>query len=281
MKKVINPIFRFIKMLNSDNIFVYAAQASFFIIISAIPLSMLFLSLLRYLLPVSGEEILLLSRNVFPEFLLPITQAILKEVLEKASLPLISATALSALWTASRGVLAIERGVRNVFGLTASRNFIKNAAFGMAYTIIFILIMAVILVFFAFGAAIIRFSATDSGVIFTLFERRSPLKWGLAILVLSFIFSLIYTAFSERKIKFLSQAPGAFFTTSGWLIFSVLYSFYIDSFANYSYVYGSLTAVILMMLWIYFCMIIFLTGAEVNKVIFRRKKRAAVKNHGS
>ncbi len=272
MKKIVIWLRNFIKIINRDNIFVYSAQASFFIIISALPAAMLFLSLLKYILPLESADILLLSKNIFPSFLLPITQAVLKEVLGKASLPLISITALSSLWTASRGFLAIERGVRSVFGLTSSRSFILNAIYSIVYTIIFILIMATILVFFTFGSAIIDFWTVKSKWVTIFFGQRSPIKWGASLTLVSVLFSTIYTVFSGRIIGFFRQIPGALFTTVGWLIFSVLYSIYIENFANYSYVYGSLTAVILMMLWVYFCMIIFLIGAEINKVIFKKIK---------
>lgn len=64
------------------------------------------------------------------------------------------------------------------------------------------------------------------------------------------------------------QIPGAFIAASGWMLYSYFYSLYIVYFPNASYIYGSLAAVILFMLWVYFCMIIFLVGAEINKIGF-------------
>ena len=65
--------------------------------------------------------------------------------------------------------------------------------------------------------------------------------------------------------------PGALFTGAGWILFSYIFSVYINNFSNYSRIYGSLTAIVLLMLWLYSCMTILLYGAEVNMEIIRHK----------
>ena len=71
---------------------------------------------------------------------------------------------------------------------------------------------------------------------------------------------------SRIKSGFLPHFPGAVFASVGWTMFSYGYSLYITNFPSASYIYGSLAAVCLIMLWLYFCMIILLLGAEVNKI---------------
>jgi len=77
------------------------------------------------------------------------------------------------------------------------------------------------------------------------------------------------------------EFPGAIISAAGWVGFSALYSFYITHFANYSYLYGSLTAIVLLMLWLYFCMNILFFGAEVNVLITSRRRKIAgtIKNN--
>lgn len=93
------------------------------------------------------------------------------------------------------------------------------------------------------------------------------IRTALSIVVLILFFALIYKALPDKKLSFRRQIPGAIFATAGWLIFSYLFNIYINNFSNYSYIYGSLTAIILFMLWMYFCMIILLAGAELNIII--------------
>ncbi|MBS5724524.1 MAG: YihY/virulence factor BrkB family protein, partial [Clostridiales bacterium] len=71
---------------------------------------------------------------------------------------------------------------------------------------------------------------------------------------------------------------GAIFAALGWVLFSYFYSLYIQYFPSASYLYGSLAAIVFLMLWLYICMMILIYGAEINKYIFRkwsaRKQRA-------
>ena len=83
------------------------------------------------------------------------------------------------------------------------------------------------------------------------------------------------TAFPEKsgaelkdiERKFYHHLPGAVFAAAGWMLFSYFYSLYTTYFTGVSYIYGSLTAVVLLLLWMYVCMIILLIGAELNKLI--------------
>ena len=84
--------------------------------------------------------------------------------------------------------------------------------------------------------------------------------------MLVLFFEMVYIAVPDRKSGIIEELPGALISAVGWIGFSYLYSFYIDNFSNYANIYGSLTAVVLMMLWLYFCMYIMLFGAEVNVI---------------
>ncbi|MDD6735521.1 MAG: YihY/virulence factor BrkB family protein [Clostridiales bacterium] len=268
-------IYNIAQIISHDNIFVYSAQASFYIIISSIPFIMLLLSLAQYILPVSENDILKMVIPLMPEVIKSSVTAIINEIFYKASGSVISITAVSSVWSASRGIAAIERGTRNVYHTPTRSVFILDILASFFYTFSFILVMIVFLALFVFGNSIISFLELKSGILCWIFDKTSWSKWLLTFAVLTFLFALIYMAFSGRKIQLKRHIPGAVFTTSVWMIFSVLFSFYIENFANYSYLYGSLTAIVLMMLWVYFCMIIFLIGGEINVTVLicKLKKR--------
>ena len=101
-------------------------------------------------------------------------------------------------------------------------------------------------------------------------------KFGMFLYILIFlvavlVFTAVYTGFSARKISFLSNLPGGLFTSAGWILFSYAFSVYINNFANYPKIYGSLTVIVLLMLWVYFAMIILLFGAEINMEITEKR----------
>lgn len=263
------------KIITADNIFVYSAQASFYIIISSIPFIMLLLSLTQYILPVSEQDIFRVVLPLMPEVIKEPVKSIISELFYKSSGSVISITAISTLWSASRGIAAIERGIRNVYHTPTRDAFFLDIAASIFYTITFIIIVIAFLATTVFGTSIIMFLEVKSGLLCWIFGKTSWMRWVITFCVLTTFFALIYTAFSGRRIQFKRNLPGSVFTTCVWMIFSTLYSFYIENFANYSYLYGSLTAIVLLMLWVYFCMIIFLLGGEINVTVLvcKLKKR--------
>ena len=256
----------------------YSAQASFYIIISSIPFIMLMLSLAGLFLPVSESDILLFFEPVMPDIILPFFESVLHEIYSKVSAPVISFSAISTIWTASRGVQAIERGTRGVYHSPSRPFILGDVLASFLYTFIFILVIILFLTLFVFGNAIIRFLELKSSVWLFIFSRIAWLKWVFAPLLLIMFFSAIYLAFSGKRSRLKNHVHGAIFTTVIWILFSFFFSYYIENFANYSYIYGSLAAIVLIMFWVYSCMIIFLMGGEINMYIIterakRRKRR--------
>ena len=101
----------------------------------------------------------------------------------------------------------------------------------------------------------------------------------MCILILFFL--VLYMFVPNRKSKILYELPGAIATSAGWIGFSYLYSFYIDHMSNFTNTYGSLTAVVLLMLWLYACMYMLLLGGELNVYLrsFYKKKENIVEEN--
>ena len=269
-----NKIFDLIRAIARDNVYMYSAQASFYIIISSIPFIMMLLSLAKFILPVSESDIIVIASSFLPDIVLPSFENIIHEIFYKVSGSVISISAVSSIWSASRGIQAIERGTRNVYHSPRRRTVFLDIFASFLYTFIFIFIMILYLMIFVFGNSIINFLDLQSGVWHFILSRTEWLKWVFTFLLLILSFSLLYMAFSGRKLHLKNHVHGAIFTTFAWMLFSFVFSFYIENFANYSYIYGSLAAIVLIMLWVYACMIIFLIGGEINmSIIVRREKR--------
>ena len=90
---------------------------------------------------------------------------------------------------------------------------------------------------------------------------------------------LIYKFLPNRRDTYKRQLPGAVFSTLGWMVISWVFSVYVDVFKGFSSMYGSLTTIMLIMMWMYFCMYIILIGAYLNRY-FRPVNRVLV-NHAS
>jgi len=112
----------------------------------------------------------------------------------------------------------------------------------------------------------------------TVYEWVMSFGGVILLVLMCFVFAVIYssTAKHSKNEKIRSRTknhlPGAVFATLGWMLFSFFYSLYIKYFPSASAIYGSLTAVCLIMLWLYVCIVILLLGAEVNKLWITREE---------
>ena len=109
-----------------------------------------------------------------------------------------------------------------------------------------------------------------------LFEIIMYLSVPILFVTMCTAFTIIYAFVGKIgkvrwKERITQHLPGAVFTTLGWMLFSYGFTLYIHFFPSASAIYGSLTAVCLLLLWVYVCVIILLVGAEVNKLILRSK----------
>lgn len=277
--KIYRYILNITKKIQSDSIFVYAAHASFYIIISAIPFIMVLLSSVEYILPLWDEEILDFLMPPIPSAVEPLLRLISEELFNKRTDSILPLSAISVLWTASRGIAAAQRGVHRIYRSSVPLSFIRSAVSGICYTVLFLAAIIFILAAALYAELISYGISSNTALLF----RRITGSGAASFISLTLIFCLIYTLFCGRKISPLKHIPGAIFTTVSNAVFSRLYSFYIDNFGNYSYIYGSLTALVLLLLWIYFSMIIFLFGAELNTFlisgIFKKAKKYPPSEH--
>ena len=90
-------------------------------------------------------------------------------------------------------------------------------------------------------------------------------------MVLSVVFMIMYKFIPKHKYKFKSQIPGAIFSAVACNIISIFYSIYVNIFTGFSVMYGSLTTVVLAMMWVYACMYSILLGATINKMICEKE----------
>lgn len=251
----------------TESISIYAAQASFFIIISAIPLMMLVFTLAKPILSINQFEIINKINSFMPAEISSFLTHVVNDLFDKtSSVPVISVSAISALWLASRGVMALNTGLSKVYEVQ-ERNYFFSRLVSILYTLVFAAAIILTLILFAFGsrieAAIINSHFMNYGIVRFLLKGR----FIIVIIYLTLVFALAYTFMPKPNNKFIQQLPGAFIATISWIGFSYIYSIYIEHFSNYSFVYGSLTAIVFMMLWLYFCMNIFLYGAKINKML--------------
>ena len=265
---------------------VYAANAAYFIILSAFPMVMLLLNILSYT-TLSGGALLEILEQVIPEALMPPVSRLLNGMFASSSTTLVSVSALATLWASSRGVYGILVGLNRIYGVQEDRGYIFTRLLSLVYTFLFLLVLLLTLALHVFGQTILaQIPHTDSRAIQFVMEIISS-RFLVLLVIQTAVFTAMFMFLPNRRNKLLTSLPGALLASLGWLLFSDVFSIYVSHFGNYSTIYGSLSAVAIAMLWLYTCMAIVFYGGAINKYLMdvgyqlrlrRQKKQKAEEN---
>lgn len=266
IKAVYKAFTLFGKKITHDAVAAFSAQTAFFIIISAFPFLVLIVSVLEKI-PFISADMMYTVMDIFPRTVMEYMENIIKEICSGNSVAIISISAAVLLWAASKGVTSIMRGLNFIYKIDDKRNFFEIRLASVGYTIGFVVYIVVTLVFIFGGGMLSSLlkSRLPENLFFTVIYRIFSFLGKLMLLTV--LFGLVYLIVPKRKATIKSQLPGAALSALGWLGYSWFYSFYTDHLAGNSYVYGSLTSIILIMLWLYVCVYIFFIGGEVNSII--------------
>lgn len=266
IKAVYDMVMAFLRKLRQDTVSAFAAQTAFFVILSFFPFVIFLLTLLNYL-PVPLEQMLRVVKSFLPATLHEFADPLMEEVFTDTTKALLSVSAITALWSASRGFLVIIQGLNAVYGNRETRNYFVVRICAVFYTLIFAVVLILTLLLLVFGNQIYLQIQSRLPVLEHTAFLVISLRTVIFLLALTVYFLLLYLIIPNRKSGFFDELPGAILSAAGWLGFSYLYSFYIDNLSNFSAMYGSLTAIVLCMIWLYACMYIMFIGAELNVVV--------------
>lgn len=263
MIKIVIGIINFMKKIKKDRVSAYAAQSSFFIIVSFFPFIMLLMTILQYT-AVPEDTLLDITKAIFPDSIHYVVESIVNEMYNNISTAILSITIISTLLAACKGFVALIEGLNSVFGIEETRNYFVLRLSAIFYTVIMIITIVLSLIILVFGNKLIAFISQYyplAGEIVTSVLRVKSL---LSISIFTLLFTCMYVIIPNRHTTFRRQIPGALFASAGWIIFSYFFSLYVGYTDKYSIIYGSLSALVFIMLWLYVCMTLFLYGAEVN-----------------
>lgn len=277
IRSIYEIIRNFSRKIRDDYISAFSAQAALFIIISFFPFIMFLLTLLQYL-PLTESTLVDMITKYLPISIKDLLVDIIGELYAKASTTLLSVTVITALWSAARGFLAIIKGLNGVYRIKETRNYFLLRFIAAIYTLVFTVLIVISFCILVFGNKIYIYIQSRLPLLSDLALVIISLRTIVGLCVLVIFFLLLYIMIPNRKTRILQELPGAIVSAAGWMLFSYAYSFYIDNMANFSYMYGSLAAIVLCMLWVYFCMYIMFIGAEINVVLKNKEMLHEMEN---
>lgn len=266
MRRFIKAIKYFLRKVSASRVNAYAAQTAYFMFLSLIPLIMMLFSLLQ-IFGDAGETLTDTISKILPGILGEFINEYVIEIITDGRLAPTIISAILLLWSSSRGVFSIIGGLNSVYEIKETRKYLWVRFLSVLYTLAFIIIVCGVLLIIVFGDTLIELSNSFFPNLKGLVYIISSLRFIIGFIILVLFFSIVYKSLPSGKMKFIDQIPGAVIAGAGWVSFSILFSFYVDNFSNYANIYGSLTAIIVLMLWLYTCMYIMFIGAEINFIL--------------
>ena len=266
LKEIYQKILNMTADVTEDHVGAYAAQSAYFFMLCMIPIILLLITMVQYT-PVTKADVMTAVIQVFPTSVDSMITSIVNQVYNQSS-GIIPITVVVALWSAGKGVLAMTSGLNCVYKCNETRNYIFLRIRATIYTVMFILVIIFLLVLSVFGNTLNIFIAAHVPILKNLADRLIAMRTIITPMVLMVFCLLIYKFLPNRKDKLRKQLPGAVFAAIGWMIVSWIFSVYVDIFKGFSDMYGSLTTIVLIMLWMYFCMYCILLGGELNMMMY-------------
>ncbi len=271
LSSAVSLVKKLVSAISKNRLASYASEASFFIVVSSLPFAVLLISIGSRLIPIALPDIMSTVETWLPASVVTILEYIIADLRLESTLPIASIALITTLLSASRGVRAVTACIEAIYSVDSRRGYIERTLRSLVYTVLLVLLILATLIVLVFGESIRNVIALRFSFISTIIDAALTIRGLLFCVILTLFFAMIYRTFSYSKAskirKFSHHLPGAAFASAGWMLFSLGYSQYLKYFPNDSYIYGTLAVIILMLLWLYFCMIILLLGAELNVLL--------------
>lgn len=253
------------KNMKEDHISESSAQCAYYTILSFIPFVILLITLIQYT-HIDQQTLFNVISKIIPSSMNEFVLGIVKEVYSK-SIGTISISIIFTLWSAGKGLFALTKGLHSVYNINGEKqkSVIYLRLMSIIETIIFIVLIMIGLVLLVFGNSLKSIIQNHFGALenFNIFlQVLTEIGFIFATFI---IFLLLYKFMPKHKVTLKSQIPGAVFGAIALNVISFVFSKYLDIFKGFSITYGSLTTLMLVMMWTYLCFYSLFLGAELNK----------------
>ena len=268
--KLPKPAERIVREVPQLHIPICAGNASFFLLLSLFPLAILLLTILQCI-PVTIFDLLALIEMIVPQTLWPFFEYLTNDLYADRSFAILSFSIIATLWSASKGLHSVLYGLNKVAGAEETRPWLHRRLLCMMYTLVTLAALILTLLLNVFGKRILAFLEAHRMLLYVPLSQimRHTHLYSLALLTL--YFSALYLCLPNRRERFIRVLPGALAAAGAWLLFSAGFSLYVNHSGRYSSLYGSLSTILLTMLWLYICISILFYGCVLNQLIERKR----------
>jgi membrane protein len=257
--------------MNEDDIWGRAAQLSYYFLLALFPL-LIFLTSVIGIIMGSGtglrHSLFNYLSQVMPPSAFQLVDDTMRSVSEGSGGDKISFGILAALWAASNGMGAISESLNAAYNVKETRPWWRARLVTIGLTISIAILTMTALVLILYGGEIADKVAASYGFSNAFTTFWSILQWPIVLFFILLSFSLIYFFAPDLKDQdWKWVTPGSLIGVGLWILVSILFRVYLRFFDSYSATYGSLGAVIVLMLWFYLTGMAILIGGEINSEI--------------
>jgi membrane protein len=251
---------------SEDNVFGGAAELAYYFMLALFPM-LIFLTSLVGFVPGAQEAIFNALSKVVPAEAWKLVSETLTDVITNSSGGLLSFGILGTIWAASSGVSSVMGTLNTAYDAKEERSFVKMrlTAIGLTLALALLVMGGAVLIMFSHTLSDWFTSALGFGSLFKVIS--TVVGYIIAIGLLFFGIGLLYFFGPNVKQAWHWVTPGAVFAVAAIIIGSLLFSVYLKVGPGYSATYGSLGAVIILMLWLYLVGLVLLVGGEVNSEV--------------
>ncbi len=267
ISKLIRWFLAYIKPMNISN---HGAYTSFFLIMSVFPLLVILFGVLGFT-SVGLEDVVDLVSQFVPQTFMSMVEKVLLSAYANTSVSVLSISILTALWSAGHGIYGLIVGLNAVYGLKEDRNYFVTRGLSMVYTLLFVIVLVLTLVLHVFGNTLVDYLRMTTDPVVQFIMDILDLRFFLLLFLQTALFTAMYSALPNRHNSLKESLPGALLSAIGWLTFTDGFSIYVDYFPKYDNVFGSVYAMALAMLWLYFCISIIFYGGVLNRFLMEKQ----------
>lgn len=248
----------FVDRIRLDRLDSSSAHGAFFLITSFLPFLAFLLTLMQRIHFSSGLTVIETALEQLPAVFSVALSEIIPSPLESSGV--LPVAVVTAVWSSSMGMVAIIKGLDQIYGAKKGRNLVALRAMAVVYVLMLAAVLIVAALLLVFGSTIYKFILDRWPLAAALLMKFKSLA---GFIMLFGFFNLLYNFVPKRRAKFRHNLAGAAFGAGGWVLFSFFFSLFVENFSNFS-IYGSLATLVILMFWLFFCMYILFLGGEVS-----------------
>lgn len=271
-----NVMQRLLKNCYEHNVGKNAAALAYYLLFALFPL-LIFASNFLGLLELNVSEIILNLNRILPTDAVGIIENYLDYISDNSSRTLMWFALVFSIWFPLRAVKGLMDDVRRAYGLGQPKKIVNYSVKQIVFTVLFLVVIVLTILLSILGENVINFirgllpesalSITDNQINLWQYLRFVP----IALLMITAIGTLYSLSLDQRQ-KVKSILPGIASAVILWLILSIGFSFYVENFSSYSIIYGTLGAVMVLIVWLYMTSFVLILGAELNAAVYKTKR---------